>query len=273
MAMFLTLSDVTTGMTLVSKSKTKAIDRLRMEKRYGKLLAYHILRLSELGRESTENQGSARCMELLYQNKAQGRMVLGKIVDYFLLRLPVSKATRERRGVVVDLVRKQMPCKKMLYVPCGTASELKVLARRYPETEFFGLDLDTKGAKRNTKGLRNVKIMKCNAFDYSAYPAGRFDVVLTIGLVDYLSLDETSAFYRRLKGKLKKDGVLITSVIGTHKHADSLMKEFADFSPVYKTKKDLVGCLRKAGFKAKVWLDDHGIHSFGVAKLVKKKKF
>ncbi|HII72102.1 TPA: methyltransferase domain-containing protein [Candidatus Woesearchaeota archaeon] len=251
---------------LVSKSKTNSLDRLKREKKHLKVLLYRLLTLSSLGEESVKNQGSSRCMELLYRNKAEGRLLLGRLIDYYLLRLPVSKATRERRKTVIRLVEQHLPRKTLLYIPCGTASELATLARRHPDTTFIGMDLDVSHAKKRTKGLSNVKIYKKNAFDYKSYPVKKVDILLTIGLVDYLGLKETADFYKNLARFLTKGGVLITSTIGKHKHADSLMKEFADFTPVYKTEKDLRNCLVKAGFKCRVWRDDYTIHSFAIAR-------
>ena len=60
----------------------------------------------------------------------------------------------------------------ILEVGCGTGRNLTILANKYPDTNFYGLDasavmLETAQKKIDVKGLKNVKLQKALADDYT----------------------------------------------------------------------------------------------------------
>lgn len=64
------------------------------------------------------------------------------------------------------------PGENILEIGCGTARNLAILSRKYPESYFFGLDasavmLETALAKIKNKGLQNIRFQNALADDFS----------------------------------------------------------------------------------------------------------
>src|SRR5436190_22154937 len=111
--------------------------KLRRERRFGFLALYHLLRISDLGREGIEHSGSYRFADHLYANRASGRGLLGWVIDRVLLSLPAARAMRQRCGEATVEMHRAFAAHRasgndepfrILSVPCGLPRDVRDFA-------------------------------------------------------------------------------------------------------------------------------------------------
>jgi SAM-dependent methyltransferase len=189
------------------------------------LPVYYLARLSRLGSELVSNQGSAEYQDLVYLNQPQGRLLIGKIFDRYLLNFPTARGCRSRLAATQETLEQLVTARNgsnvvILDLGCGYARGLIALAERINsrgngQVAVYGMDLDQKAietasARAKEKGLTNVVFSSGDALNPGDYPVRSADIVVLNGLAQYLPRDERMILYRNVHAVLNEDGFLLT---------------------------------------------------------------
>lgn len=240
--------------------------RLRSEGKPYLVPLYHLLRLSDLAREGMENSGSYRFADHIYEGRARGRLGIGWLLDWVLLRLPSARALRQRyvqaRSAIEARARAGSEADeevRVLSAPCGLARELfeahdELEAPHRDRLRCFGLDLDAELVDELNDRVaaegRPFEFVRGDAFDPDAYPPGRFDLIISTGFTEFLDDDETVRHYAILKEKLARGGTLFASGMRRHGPSDYLLRTMADLHTHYRDADHLQKLCRRAGFES-----------------------
>ncbi len=242
--------------------------KLLREGKFYLLPIYYLLLTSELAREGIENSGSYNFADHIYGNKPKGKFIIGKILDFVLLRLKSSRSLRSRYihakeeiyNLIADIHHKD-PI-DILAVPCGlgrelfeVAHELKIASHPfYKRIRWHGIDLDHELievlGKKNDHHKHQMFFWQGDAFDQETYRKGRkYDMVINTGFTEFLSDEDTLRFYKIAHNNLKGGGIFFTSGMRPHKFSEYLMKNIAELYTHYRSEDFLKILARRAGFK------------------------
>lgn len=222
--------------------------KLRRERRYGFLALYHLLRLSDLGREGIERSGSFRFADHLYANRASGRGLLGLALDRLLLSLPASRAMRQRcvestaamhRALAAHRSSAVAETFRLMTVPCGLPRDVGLFADSIvtqgepvnQPVQFTGLDLDPEviGAARDFLAhyaVHQPKWVEGDALDPTNFPAGEFHFIASTGLGEFLDDTGLEQLYANVHRGLAPGGVFFTSATARERGSDALLRAF-----------------------------------------------
>ena len=187
--------------------------KLRSERRYGFLALYHLMRLSDLGREGIERSGSYRFADHLYANRASGRGWIGRLIDRVLLSLPAARAMRQRCGESTAAMQRAFAAHhttvpfRILTVPCGLPRDVRDFADRLhcedptavQRIEYTGMDLDPEviaAARTFLAGshMPSQQWVQGDALDAASFPQGRFHFIASTGLGEFLDDAQLATF-------------------------------------------------------------------------------
>ena len=239
--------------------------KLRGERRYGWLALYHLLRLSDLGREGIERSGSYRFADHLYANRASGRGPLGRLLDRVLLSLPAARAMRRRCVESAAAMRRALEQHldgdlgepfRILTVPCGLPRDVREFAEALlterPEAltkiEFTGMDLDPEvlAAARDFRvdfALPSPQWVQGDALDSASYPdAPPFHFISSTGLGEFLDDAQLLRLYANIHDHLAPGGVFFTSATAREPRSDAMLRAF-EMLTHYRTRAELEALL------------------------------
>ena len=239
--------------------------RLLREGQIHLLPVYYLFRTSELGREGIDHSGSYRFADHIYEGKAVGRFGIGRVLDAVLLRLKSAEAMRARYVAAKRELRRYIDERAsgdtpltLLAVPCGLARELFEIANELDaqrssatgHVRLVGLDLDAHLIERLEARSNPTRLMfrVGDALHPEAYPSS-YDAVLSTGLTEFLTDEQTLAFYRLVLAHLNPGGRFITSGMARHAGLDYLLRHLAELHTHYRSAADLQGLARAAGFQ------------------------
>lgn len=208
------------------------------------LPVYYLMRLSDLGREGIDHSGSFRFADHIYQGRASGRTVLGRMLDARLLAMPAAQAFRRRCERAQDVIRHALESYppeaeplRVLAVPCGIPRDIINLSAALqadnpgllPRIEYHGLDIDPDvlniaGGLTADCGLGAVHYRRGNALIAGDYPRCRFHVVVSTGLGEFLADDELAAFYTLVYDAMEPGGTFYTSATARDLRSDALLR-------------------------------------------------
>ncbi len=189
------------------------------------LPVYYLARLSRLGSELVSNQGSAEYQDLVYLNQPQGKLVIGKIFDRYLLNFPTARGCRSRLAATHETLEQLVAARSVknvviLDLGCGYARGLVALTecinnRKNGRVSIYGMDLDeraidTASARAKEKGLANMAFSLGDALDPGDYPVRSADIVVLNGLAQYLPREQRMHLYRNVHAVLSDNGHLLT---------------------------------------------------------------
>lgn len=207
-------------------SRTRRIDSIpRHLLKRGKihlLPVYWVTGLSRVGSELILNQGSAQYQDLVYRNQPEGRLVVGKIFDKYLLNFPTAKGCRSRLAETQDTVKNLIESSTarqivILDLGCGYARGLIGILESVKNRNIraYGLDLDEKAIevaslRAKEKGLTNVTFLASDALHHGSLPVQSADIVILNGLAQYLPYDSRMELYHNVHSLLAENGYLLT---------------------------------------------------------------
>ncbi|MBM4443932.1 MAG: methyltransferase domain-containing protein [Chloroflexi bacterium] len=210
-------------------SKTRRIESLPLHLlkrgRIHLLPVYYLARLSRLGSELVSNQGSAEYQDLVYRNQPQGKLLIGKVFDRYLLSFPTARGCRSRLAATQETLEQLLATRNtsntvILDLGCGYARGLialneRINSRRNGQVSVYGMDLndkaiETASARAKEKGLANMAFSSGDALNPGDYPVRSADIVVLNGLAQYLPRDERMLLYRNVHAVLNENGFLLT---------------------------------------------------------------
>lgn len=231
--------------------------KLRSERRYGFLALYHVMRLSDFGREGIERSGSYRFADHLYANRASGRGWLGRTIDRILLNLPAARAMRQRCGESTAAMQCAFATHRaagpfrILTVPCGLPRDVHDfvdrLHRENPAAlgriEYTGMDLDPEviaAARTFLTGshVPSPQWVRGDALDAAAFPPGPFHFIASTGLGEFLDDAQLVTFYANVHRVLAPGGVFFTSATAREPRSDAILRAF-ELHTHYRTRADV----------------------------------
>lgn len=235
---------------------------------------YYLLMTSDLAREGVRHSGSARFADHIYADRPSGRLFIGAALDRLLLRLPSARAFRARyfaaKGEIHRLVRDRATAGApldVLAVPSGYARELFEAAAELEATDpaghdrvsWHGIDLDgdlvARLQARPEAARHRMRFAIGDAFADAPYE-GPHDLVVSLGLVDFLADDQTVAFLSVVRRHLKPEGRLVVSAFRPHPLSELLLRHLAELRTSYRSAAHLAALCRLAGFDAVRSYDD-----------------
>lgn len=230
--------------------------KFRRKGQWHLLALYHLLRLSDFGREGIERSGSYRFADHLYRNRATGRGRLGRWLDRKLLDMSSARAMRERylkaKEEVLRALRERNEPLRLLSLPCGIPRDVSEVAAGDPglaaRIRYTGMDLDPAVLAAARRHLGTLRLGSCsfvegNALVASGYPPERFDLVVSTGLGEFLDDEELGRFYWNIFDALEPGGTFFTSATAREGRSDYLMRAF-EMEAHYRTRRDIEAILR-----------------------------
>ncbi len=157
--------------------------------------------------------GSARVMEQVYNNEPCGDSVLGRFVDRQVHQSTASRAVRHRLLTTIKEARRLTPM-RILSVPCGSARDIAGVVEGRADIERIVLvDPDPWALDVAGRRCSGAHLIEGGLDDL---PEERFDLVVYVGLSEYLGDAEVIRHFKLLERRLDVDGRLITSVTDEH---------------------------------------------------------
>lgn len=265
--------------------RSKSISqRLINKKQFLLLPVYWLLLTSNLAKEAIENSGSYRLADHIYQGRPKGKYVIGQFLDWILLNLSSSKSFRSRyqfsKQEIISYLNQPHSSRKVfdiLAVPSGLARELfeaahylhQINHKHKDRVRWHGLDLDRDLVRAlKEKSISTPSKMFFYAGDALSSEAYRFkyDLVISLGLLDFLDDSLALKFLKTIKSNLKPNGRLVTSSMQPHSLSDYLLRNIAEIRTVYRSKHQLETIIKRAGFKKmRVYQNYHKLLTMVVA--------
>lgn len=240
------------------------------------LLLYPLLRLSDLVREGMDHSGSYRFADHLYRAEPSGRGPLGRWLDARMLRMPASRAFRQRyleatRTLVEALDARPGHGLRVLAVPCGLPRDLREAAARRPAAaariDYHGLDIDPELIRlalafTDGAGVGSRAFHAGDALDPAAYPRRDFDVTVSTGLGEFLDDEQLARLYANIHDALAPGGVFFTSATRREPRSERLLRAF-ELHSRYRAEPELRRLLAPLGWaRLEFTVDTTGLQTF-----------
>jgi SAM-dependent methyltransferase len=249
--------------------------KFRGEGRWHLIPIYHLLQLSDFGREGIAHSGSYRFADHLYRNEPSGRGWTGRILDRILLNLPAARGMRSRCAqakmemrLALTATRSSRPF-RILTVPCGIPRDVYQLAQASgsERIEYRGMDIDPvviEAAREFLAGsnLQSPALVQGNALDISTWPSAKFDFISSTGLGEFLTDEELGVFYRNVYEALAPGGVFFTSATACEPRSDWLLRAF-ELDANYRSKSAVESLLLRFPWRSLAFTHDAtGLQTF-----------
>ncbi len=213
--------------------------------------------------------GDYEIIESAYNNRATSQG-MGRLLDRYFLASTLARGIQHRREMMREMLATELRCRqrtRVLNIGCGPCREVLELAPviRQTNAHFTNIDFDTDALLFSAHRLREAGIAE--HVDFRQYNAirmvnaqknlrefGQFDVIYTIGLLDYLSDEILVRMIKALHAILNPNGLLI----GVFKDSDQYETED------YHWLVDWSGFLQRTAEESRALFDRAGIASQAV---------
>ncbi len=168
--------------------------------------------------------GDYEIIETAYNNQAVSPGI-GQLLDRYFLASTLAQGIQQRRAKMRDMLTEELqrrPGARVLNIGCGPCREVLELAPviKQSNAHFTNVDFDTDALLFSAQRLQEAGLSA--QVDFRQYNAirmvnarknvsefGHFDIIYTIGLLDYLSDEILVRMIRSLYATLHPGGVLI----------------------------------------------------------------
>ncbi|HEY6877300.1 MAG TPA: class I SAM-dependent methyltransferase, partial [Polyangiales bacterium] len=206
--------------------------------------------------------GSARAMELVYNNNPPPHNVQGHYTDWYLLTRDLGHAVRSRRDTLRDFILAELNAKpeadSVLDLACGPMQSLREALPFLHEPKrlrLTALDTDELAQINNRAFFRrdhslpwDLEVANVLETDFGV---GKQDLVYSTGLYDYLPSPILARLWKRVYASLKPGGVAVLSVKDGAKFCPLIYRWLVDWSQFFiRTEADFEGIMKSAKLPA-----------------------
>jgi SAM-dependent methyltransferase len=243
-----------------------------------------LLALSDLASEGMTNGGSFRFADHLYRAAPSGRLLVGYWLDSLFMRMRAASAFRRRyfhaRAVMVQCIRARAPLAtvRVLTVPCGIPRDIVEAADRIGReapalldaVEYVGMDIDPRALRAAEEfaaggALRKATFHQGNALLRGDYPTGRFDVISSTGLTEFLGDRDVEVLFANVFEALAPGGTFYTSASAPDRISGRLLRAI-NLHARYRSQAEIDAMLRNLPWKSRDYLvDSTGLQTFVTA--------
>ena len=215
--------------------------------------------------------GDSKMMQMIYLNEYQGQSTFSKLMHKYTVCTPAAQSVRNRQSVILENINKigdrlKLPTHEkiqILSVACGPAWELKKILRTksdFKKFHFTLLDQDPiainearqiiDNIERNSGETVQVDYIKASARTMIANKAfkndlGKFHLIYSMGLFDYLSEPVAMRVMDRLYNLLLPQGQLIVGNFHVLNSSRNFMEYWGDWYLIHRTQNELLNLLNE----------------------------
>ena len=118
------------------------------------------------------------------------------------------------RQFLIEEISSLRPINSILEIGCGYGPNLYLLAKRFPETELVGIDINPLSIREGRKwvakeGISNVKLLVGKADEISQFQNKEFDIVFTDATLIYIGPDKIKGVIQKMINLTRKALVLL----------------------------------------------------------------
>ena len=209
--------------------------------------------------------GDFMTIELLYENDPKGTSRLGPLLDRCFLKEPAALAVRNRRGLLVEEIKKVLDKSqgtvRVTSLASGPAAELFDVFEQLEDTTRLKttlVDIDLQalafvGDKRDKLKLtRQMEMFNGNlvylATGRQKMDARPQDLVYSIGLIDYFSDKFVIMLLNYVHGLLKPGGKVILGNFHPKNTSKALMDHVIDWKLIHRTEDEMCNLFESSAF-------------------------
>jgi len=209
--------------------------------------------------------GDYQLMELIYRQRDACKTLFGKLVNRLCCRLRAAKAVVARVDLLTDFLLQEIESRRGRKVrigsmACGPAEEVQRLFQRslphntpvevalidqdrealtYCSRRMLQVESNSPLAQELSIGFfhTSVKTMVTNPTEVDSL-LGKFDVLYTVGLFDYLAAPAARAMIKSMSRFLAPQGVLVIGNFCSHT-GEAFMEHVLDWRLLYREDKEL----------------------------------
>lgn len=109
--------------------------------------------------------------------------------------IAAASLNNAHRKLLVDEVQKFVPFQTALEIGCASGPNLYLLAKKFPQTKFYGIDISRKAVEKGERwlgkeGVKSVELCTGRADKLSHYGDKSFDIVFTDAVLMYIGPDK-----------------------------------------------------------------------------------
>ena len=218
-------------------------------------------------RARTKPSGFAGDYEMLRKLYAQATPArgIGGYLDLCILDLPLARAVRARlasaREFLLDELAARSGAVRVLDIACGPCQEFQdwpVFKDQRLEIVAMDSDPNALAYLEQTFGLQINSHTSFHPVRYNAIRTrsatatvkkfGRFDILYSVGLCDYLPDEQLVSMLAAWRATLKDNGVLYVAFKDTERYDQTPYQWHLDWFFYQRTKQDVLGLFDQAGF-------------------------
>ncbi|HEY6876443.1 MAG TPA: class I SAM-dependent methyltransferase [Polyangiales bacterium] len=206
--------------------------------------------------------GSARAMELVYNNQPSPYSVQSHYSEWFLLTRDLAHAVRSRRDTLRDFMLAELNARpkadSVLDLACGPMQSLREALPSLHEPQRLklrALDTDELAQTNNRAFFRRDHSLPwdfevANVLEAN-FGVGEHDLVYSTGLYDYLPSPILARLWKRVYASLKPGGLAVLSVKDGGKFCPLIYRWAVDWSQFFiRTESDFEGIMKSAKLPA-----------------------
>ena len=231
--------------------------------------------------------GDFLSIEGIYQDVSEGTGRLGPVIDRCFLDQPAAQAVRNRRGLLVEEIKKTMEephegPTRVLSMACGPARELfDTFAMLSDPNQLRAtcLDIDLQalafvGDLRDRRKLRgNIRLENANlvylAFGRQKIELAPLDLAYSIGLIDYFNDDFVVKLLDFVHDHLRPGGRVILGNFHPRNTTKALMDHVLDWKLIHRDEADMNRLFQASKFKApceEIRYEGAGVNLFAIGR-------
>jgi extracellular factor (EF) 3-hydroxypalmitic acid methyl ester biosynthesis protein len=227
--------------------------------------------------------GDFHVIDLLYGNEASGTGHLGPLLDEYFLSIPVARAVRNRRALLVDVFLKVLETARderpnITSLACGPAREIFDFFERVRDPEqavFHCIDLDVqalsavsrvadqRGLGASIRLVQENLILLATGRRQTSLPAQ--DLMYSIGLVDYFQDKLVIRLLNWMHQTLRPGGKVVLGNFDPHSPDRPFMDHLLEWPLIYRTPEDMRRLFARSAFgeqPVEIQYEPQGINLF-----------